>query len=147
MLPERRLKFADFGTYTVPATLTVRAGMPLTLDATDVSPATEDFPNAREAVADTTIVFAIAKGAPGVSYAAAAQFEATHLFTSVEWVLVGTGGADRGSRAVAAADGLTNAPANGNATTRIHSPGIFLASGVVGDFVPLAIMPCGLNKT
>jgi hypothetical protein len=146
MLPERRLSSADFGRYTVPSGQTVRAGMPVTLDATDTN-GSEDYPNAREAVADTTIVIGIAQGDPGTSYAAGEQFDVTHLFSNVEWALVGTGGATRGSRAAATSDGFTNAAANGNATTRTHSPGIFLVTGVVGDFVPLAIMPSGLNKT
>jgi hypothetical protein len=147
MIPERRLSFADFGRYTVPADNTVRAGMLIVLSATDVASTHEDYPDATEATADTHVAFAIAKGDPGTSYAAGEQFDATHLFSSVEWVRVGTGGATRGLRAVATTDGLTNIGANGNATTRTYSPGIFLQTGVVGDMVALGVMPSTANKT
>jgi hypothetical protein len=141
--PERRLEHADFGRYTVPSGQTVHGGMSLLLDATDTN-GSEDYPNAREATADTSVVFAIANGDPGVSYAAGAQFDATHVFSVVQWVKVGTGGATRGSRAVATTDGLTNAAAHGTAT-RVHSPGIFLATGVAGDFVALGVCPASLS--
>jgi hypothetical protein len=141
--PERRLNFADWGRYTVPAGQTVRAGMPIVLDATDTN-GSEDYVNAREATAATSVVFAIAKGDPGTSYAAGEQFDALHIFSVVQWARVGTGGATRGSRAVATTDGLTNAAAHGTAA-RVHSPGIFLATGVAGDFVAIGIAPSSLS--
>ena len=143
--PERRLEHADFGRYTVPAGQTVRAGMPLILDATD-SNGSEDCWNAREATTAASIVFAIAKGDPGTSYTAGQQFDALHVFSVVDWVRVGTAGATRGQRAVAASDGLVNAAAHGT-TNRAHSPGIFLMTGVSGDVVAIGVCPAVLSTT
>jgi hypothetical protein len=54
-------------------------------------------------------------------------------------VLVGTGGATRGSYASAVADGLSN-QAVGGGTVAKHIAGIFTQSGVAGDVVGL--LPC-----
>lgn len=54
-------------------------------------------------------------------------------------VLVGTGGATRGSYASAVADGFTN-QAVGGGTVAKHIAGVFTQSGVAGDFVGL--LPC-----
>jgi len=146
MLPDRRITYADFGVYTVPVGQTVRPGMPVKLNATD-SNGSESYPNAQEAVADTDIAIGIARGEPnGTAYAAGAQFEVVHFWTSVDWVRAGTGTVTRGLRVVCASDGVINAPANGNGTTAVHSPGVaFNSSTVAGTLIALGIMPSALN--
>lgn len=56
-------------------------------------------------------------------------------------VVVGTGGATRGALAKSVADGMTDATAVAAGTTLMHSPGIFLESGVAGDQVGLIKSP------
>ena len=147
-LPDRRVTYQDFGEYTVPSGQTVRPAMPVVLNATDGN-GSEDYPNAQEATADTHIAIGIARGNPGATaYAAGARFEATHLFTSVEWVRAGTGTVTRGARVVSTTDGVIDAPANGNGTTAVHSPGVALTgSTIAGTTIALAIMPSAINKT
>lgn len=60
-------------------------------------------------------------------------------------VLVGTGGATRGTKAILVADGFTNAAADNGGTTPKPVYGIFVNTGVAGDYVGL--MPCPSNRT
>lgn len=147
--PEKRVDFLDAQVFTVAAGQTVRPGMGIKIATTDTSPATADYPQAQEAIADTDDAIAIAMGEPGdTAYAAGAQFSAYYVAGGgVLPVLVGTGGATRGVSAVCTSDGFTDVGANGNATTRIFSPGVFLRTGVATDWVPLLVKPRGLNKT
>lgn len=57
-------------------------------------------------------------------------------------VLVGTGGATRGARAVVVADGLTDGTPAAAGGTLKGSPGTFTQSGVAGDIVGLLPSPC-----
>ncbi len=147
--PAMRTGKGDMQTFTVAAGQSVRFGMGVKVAATDTAPAEAEFPQAQEAIADTDDIKAIAWGNPGDVFAAGEQFDG-YLLTSgstVLHVLVGTGGATRGSRAVAVSDGFTNAAVNGNATTRIFSPGWFDNAGTAGAIVALNIDPQILNKT
>lgn len=53
-------------------------------------------------------------------------------------VLVGTGGATRGSFAVTVSDGLTNQTIGGGSTL-VHIAGKFMQTGVVGDIVGMLV--------
>lgn len=55
----------------------------------------------------------------------------------IQEVLVGTGGATRGTDAITVADGFTNAAANGGGTTSQIIKGKFMQSGVALDRVGL----------
>jgi hypothetical protein len=147
--PEKRIDGLDSQIFTVAAGQTVRPGMGIKIASTDTSPATADYPQSQEAIADTDDPIAIAAGEiDDTAYAAAATYSAFLVASGGAIpVLVGTGGATRGVSAVCASDGFTDAPANGNGTTRIFSPGVFLATGVVGDSVPLLVKPRALAKT
>jgi len=60
-------------------------------------------------------------------------------------VACGTGGCTRGTKAIAVADGFTDAPAHdsdGTGNSSIY--GVFMQSGVVGDVV--GMMPCIANR-
>ena len=59
-------------------------------------------------------------------------------------VLVGTGGATRGSFAVKTTDGFTNSDTIGGGTTAMYIRGQFTQSGVAGDYVGLNI---GVNPS
>jgi hypothetical protein len=147
--PEDRRDDLDSQIYTVAAGQTVRAGMGIKVAATDTSPATADYPQAQEAIANTDLVEAIAAGEPGVTYAAGDQFTGYLMSDGgVIPVMVGTGGVTRGTYICATTNGFTDAPANGNGTTRIFSPGTArAASSTAGDFVGMLIKPTALAKT
>jgi hypothetical protein len=147
--PETRLDGLDSQLFTVAAGQTVRPGMGIKIAATDASPATADYPQAQEAIADTDDPIAIAAGELDATAYAAGEIFTGYLMAGggVIPILVGTGGITRGLSAVCASDGFTNAPANGNGTTRIFSPGVALATGVVGDGVALLVKPRALAKT
>lgn len=146
--PEKRIDGLDSQVFTVAAGQTVRAGMGIKIAATDTSPATADYPQAQEAIADTDDPIAIAYGEPGESWTAGETFTGILVAGGgMIPVLVGTGGVTRGLSVTATTDGFTNAAANGNGTTRIFSPGVAFATGVVGDFVPMLMKPRALAKT
>lgn len=87
----------------------------------------------------------LAVGVAQESGAAGAYVECVMFSPGSIVVLVGTGGATRGTKAVLVADGFTNATAdNGGATTK-PVYGIFTESGVAGDYVGL--MPAVSNRT
>lgn len=50
-------------------------------------------------------------------------------------MLVGTGGATAGKKAVVVADGVTDAAATGGGTVAVECVGIFVQAGVAGDVV------------
>lgn len=52
---------------------------------------------------------------------------------------VGTGGSTRGAKQINAANGVTDAPANGGGTTSRSIVGIAMQTGVVGDLI--GVMP------
>jgi hypothetical protein len=54
-------------------------------------------------------------------------------------VLVGTNGATRGERATMEADGYTDAAAASGGATEVYVYGIFLQTGVAGDYVGMLI--------
>jgi hypothetical protein len=137
--PERRInKAGDTKVYKVKAGQTVRANFPVKLMVSVTDP---EYDEIQECAANTDDCFAISTGPVGETFAAGDLVECTHVFSVVEQVKVGTGGATIGLSAVAASDGFTDAPAHGTGS-RIYSPGIFLKTGVVGDIVSL-----GLNRT
>lgn len=146
MMPAQRTGLADAKIFTAGAT--VRAGVPIVLQSSDSSYGSQDKPKAIEAADATTIPIAIPKGEPGTSYAAGEEFEAWLLVgAAILHVRVGTGGVTRADRVVqsGSGDGITTMPAFGTAT-RIHSPGLVLNTGVVGDFVALLVMPAMTSK-
>lgn len=147
--PEKRTAFLDEGTFTVAASQTVRAGVFVKLSATDTAPADANFPQVQECAAHTDIPHAISvSDDPAETFTAAETFAAyLTMGSGVLSVLVGTGGATRDSYAVCVSDGVTNAPAQGNAATRIYSPGRFLATGTAGQHVPLQVGLSVLAKT
>lgn len=147
--PEKRLDNVDSQYFTVAASQSVRPGMGIKMASTDTSPATADFPQAQEATANTDDVLAIVDGDAGYSTFTAGQTFSAYLVqgTGVIPVLVGTGNATRGAMAVATTNGFTDAPANGNATTRVFSVGTFMRTGVAGDIVPVLIRARAINKT
>lgn len=147
--PDKRIDYLDSQVFTVAAGQTVRAGMGVKIATTDTAPATADYPQAQEAIADTDDPIAIAySDNPDETWSAGETFTGILLAGGgVIPVLVGTGGATRGTSAVATTDGFTNAPANGNGTTRIFSPGVFLRTGVATDWVEMLVKPRALNKT
>lgn len=63
---------------------------------------------------------------------------ATFAGAGIVQVVVGTGGATRGSYAIAAANGLTNQVLGGGTVVR-HIAGTFTQTGVAGDYVGLQI--------
>lgn len=151
LTPGRRIEHLDVGQYSVQtagSSATVRPNFLIKMLSATHSDG--ETPEAAECSADTDVPIGISQGVPGSDATTyGVKFDATHLFSGVEWVLVGTGGATRGLRAslAAAADGLTNAPALGNGTTRFHSPGIFLETGSAGDIVALGVCPSVMTKT
>ena len=147
--PDKRVAGLDFQTFTVASGQTVRAGMGVKMAATDTSPATSEYPQAQEAIADTDLVDAIAYGEPGTSWTAGQQFPGViPIGAGVIPIRVGTGGVTRPGHIVPASDGFTNAPANGNGTTRIFSPGTALeTSATAGDFVGMRVRPAVIAKT
>lgn len=144
MMPAQKTQFAQDKKFT--AAGTVRAGMLIKMAATDTY-GSQEYPDATECADNTENGIAIVKGEPGTSFDAGEQFSAWLLGSTIVHVKVGTGGAARGSRAsqAAAGDGLTNLPAFG-AGSRIHSPGVFLNTGVVNDFVALLVLPAMSSK-
>jgi len=144
MIPARRTQFTDSRKFTAGAT--VRAGVPIILQATDTY-GSQEKPDVIEAANNTVNIIGIPRGEPGTSYAAGAEFDAWVISSTVLHVRVGTGGATRGSRAAqsGSGDGLTDLPAFGTAT-RIYSPGIFLGGGVVGDWVALLVDNVSTSK-
>jgi len=72
------------------------------------------------------------------SAVAGASVQVLMLAHSIVPVRVGTGGATRGEYAVLASDGYINQTLGGGSTVR-YIGGVFTQSGVVGDFVGLAV--------
>ncbi len=142
MMPAQRTQFADSKVFTAGAT--VRAGVPIVLQAADTTYGSQDRPKAIEASGNTVLPIAIPKGEPGKSYAAGEEFSAWLLNSgsAIFHVRVGTGAATRGSVAVqsGSGDGVTDAPAFGTGS-RIYTMGVLLNDGVAGDFVALLVMP------
>ena len=147
--PEKRIDGLDSQVFTVAAGQTVRPGMGIKIASTDTAPADANYPQAQEAVADTDDPIAIAAGEiDATAYAAGATFTG-YLVAGGGMIpiLVGTGGVTRGLSVVCASDGFTDAPANGNGTTRVFSPGVAFATGAVGDSVAMLLKPRALAKT
>ena len=145
--PQKRINDSDFQKFTVPTGQTVRAGMPIKLNATDAGDGTADRPEAQEATADTDNVIAVAySDNPDKSWTAGEVFPGVLLGDgAVIPVLIGTGGVTRGSHVVAASDGLKNAPAHGTGS-RIFSPGVALETQTVGLWTSILVQKVALSK-
>jgi len=126
----RKLNNATFGVYTVAAGQTTTAGRAVVLSGADDAVAT--------AGVGSDLVIGIARE----TKTAAERVEVT-LFAPVEAVEVGAGGATRGTKAVVLANGLfQDAPAHDSSgATDDAIMGIFMQSGVSGDFVGLMLCP------
>ncbi|MGW8285761.1 MAG: hypothetical protein ACWGPR_08585 [Candidatus Deferrimicrobiaceae bacterium] len=93
------------------------------------------------------IVIAIG-GNPEVTAGAAGDFVTiAALDGGIIPVLVGTGGATRGTPCVAVATGLTDATLNAAGSTYSFSPGRFAESGSAGDIVGLIPQPAPVILT
>lgn len=72
------------------------------------------------------------------------RVEVTMFGYAVERVLVGTGGATRGTKAKLVADGFTDATTHDSDGTGNESTyGVFMETGVVGDYVGLLLSGAG----
>ena len=88
------------------------------------------------ATTDDVIGIALETGAAG------AQVRVALLGVAIARVLVGTGGATRGAKAKWVSDGIADATVGGG-TTKVVFPGLFMQSGVAGDYVGLLIGGAG----
>ena len=113
--------------YTVAANDTATAGEAVLLDSDTT---VDDCDGA----SDLAIGVALASAVAG------AQVQVAMFGHAVIPVLVGTGGATRGTKAILVSDGFTNAPAHdsdGNLNSAIY--GIFLQSGTAAQMVGLLV--------
>jgi hypothetical protein len=125
---------AVIGTYTVAASQTVRAGMPVILSGSDTA--------IDEAIISNDLCIGVALGTPGTSYAAAAVVQVLHYGPIVP-VLVGTGDATRGKKAVvsASADGMCDCAAHdSDGTGNQNVQGVFMQSGVATEHVGMMMV-------
>lgn len=81
--------------------------------------------------------------------AAGARVEVYTPFCGCARVVVGTGGATAGARAIwaGANDGFTDAPAMANGATHTETYGKFAETGVAGQIVGLWFAPCGERES
>lgn len=124
----RKFEYAHIKSYTVEAASTATVGRLASFGASDTTVADS------AAAADDAIGVFLTGGAAGDRVDIA-------LFGPTVAVLVGTGGATRGSKAVNVANGVTDAPAHaaGGATAN-QIYGIFMQSGLAGDVVGMQIL-------
>lgn len=87
---------------------------------------------------DLTFGTAITAGT-GTAVAGAVLIEVALDVPMIIAMTVGTGGSTRGSKQIAAANGVTDAQTNGGGTTPHALVGIALQSGVLGDLI--GVMP------
>lgn len=127
----KKIGYATIGSYTVAAGQTATLGMGVLLSGADDAVAT--------AGANSDLCVGIAL----TTAAAAARVDVIH-FAPIVPVLVGTGGATRGAKAMILADGFADAPAHAAGNTVRSIYGIFMQSGVAGDRV--GMMLCAGNR-
>ena len=121
---------AVIGTYTVASGQAATKGMPVIFASAD----TEVQTSATQS--DTCIGVALETAVAG------AQVQVLHYGPIVP-VLVGTGGATRGKKAYfpAAVDGYADAPAHSSSgSTNNAILGVFMQTGVVGDYVGMMMI-------
>lgn len=129
----KKINFGTIGTYTVVTGETVRGGMPVILHTADTT--------IDEAIATDDTAIGIALGF-GTTYTAGQEVQVLHYGPIVP-VLVGTGGATRGTKAVVAgaADGLTDAAAhNSDGTGNVNVLGVFMQTGSAADEVGMMMV-------
>lgn len=146
--PQKRINDSDFQKFTVPTGQTVRAGMPIKLNATDAGSGNGNYPEAQEAAADTDNPIAIAYGGddPSKTWTEGQTFDGVLLGDGATIpILVGTGGITRGSHVVANSDGFKNAPAHGTGS-RIYSPGVAWETASAGTWSSLLVQKVALSK-
>jgi len=125
----RKREFATFWTATV------AAGQTATLGRLAIFAAADDQVQTAGSGSDLTI------GVFKETAAASARVE-IQLWAPVVPVVVGTGGATRGTKAVGVADGITDAAAHDSSGTTDNAiVGIFMQSGIAGDTVGMMLMP------
>jgi hypothetical protein len=127
--PKVQTEYALRLPFTVAASQTTVAGQAVIFSGSDTAIA--------KAGADSDLAIGIARSA-GV---AGDVVEVTLFGNVIEEVLVGTGDATRGTKAVLVADGFTNAPAHDSDGTGNEAVyGIFIESGVAGDKVGMLLI-------
>jgi hypothetical protein len=125
----RKTDFATIMRFTVASGQTATKGKPVLLSGSD--------DEIDDAGADSDLAVGIA-----LETKAAGKECDVYLFGPVVPVLVGTGGATRGTKAVIVADGFTNAPAhNSDGTGNQAVYGIFMQTGAAGDLVGMIPAP------
>lgn len=124
---KRKHQFATVDTFTVATGQTILINRAVLLSGadTDIAPAGAD--------SDLAVGVALTGGAAGTRVD-------VYLFGPVVPVVVGTGGATRGTKAVLVADGFANAPAhNSDGTGNQAIYGIFMQSGVATEVVGMQL--------
>lgn len=124
----RKFEYAHIKSYTVEAASTATVGRLASFGASDTTVADSG------AAADDAIGVFLTGGAAGDRVDLA-------LFGPTVAVLVGAGGATRGSKAINVANGVANAPAQAaGGATADPIYGIFMQNGNVGDVVGMQLL-------
>lgn len=131
------LKSSIIKTYTLKTGVVSAKGKRVIFSVADNNDQTVDLAGAESDLAfgtiiDDTVITGVAAGTGKV------QVALDH--PQIVPMIVGTGGATRGTKQKYAADGVTDLPANGGGTLPHVVVGIALQSGVVGDLI--GVMPC-----
>jgi len=125
----RKFEFAHIKEYTVAAGQSATLGRAVLLSGADTTIGTAG------AGSDLAIGIALETAAAGARCQVA-------LFGPVVAVVVGTGNATRGKKAILAADGLIDAPAHDSSgATDNQIYGIFMQSGVATNIVGMMLAP------
>jgi hypothetical protein len=122
------------GTYTVASSQTVKAGMSVVLSGSDTA--------IDQAVITDDTQIGVALGTPGTSYSAGDLVQVLHYGPIVP-VLVGTGGATRGKKAVVSSsnDGMTDCAAHdSDGTGNQNVQGVFMQSGDATEHVGMMMV-------
>lgn len=125
------LKNALIKRYSIKDGVTIAKGARVRFGGSDT-----EIDNISGADDDTTFATAL-EGGTGIG--TTVWIEVALDFPLVVAMVVGTGGATRGKKQKIAADGVTDAPANGGGTTSHPIVGVALQTGVAGDLIGVGI--------